>query len=261
MFGSRIRWLMSGGAPLPPKIGQAYQDAGLPLMQGYGLTESAPVLTVNRPEKFRVDSAGLAIPGVELKIAADGEILARGPNIMKGYWNQPEATAATVRDGWLYTGDMGSIDSNGFLFITGRKKELIVLSNGKKVAPTEVEAMLQGDPIIEQAVVFGDAKNFLVGLIVPNWTKVRQALPNLSGAENELVQKSEVRAFFSQRIDTDLKSTAPWEQVKKFILRPMPFTAERGELTVSLKLKRDVIYQRHAAELEALYKEDGGVSA
>ena len=261
MFGGRIRWLMSGGAPLPPKICQAYRDAGLPLMQGYGLTESAPVLTVNRPEKFRVDSAGLAIPGVELKIAPDGEILARGPNIMKGYWKQAEATNAAIRDGWLYTGDMGSIDANGFLLITGRKKELIVLSNGKKVAPTEVEAMLQSDPLVEQGIVFGDARNFLVGIIVPNWGKVRQALPGLSGSDEELVQKPDVRALFSDRIGADLKNTAHWEQVKKFILRPKPFTPERGELTVSLKLKRDVIYQHHAAELEALYKEDAAATS
>jgi long-chain acyl-CoA synthetase len=257
MFGGRVRWLMSGGAPLPPKVCQAYRDAGLPLMQGYGLTESAPVLTTNRPNNYRVESAGLAIPGVELKIADDGEILARGPNIMRGYWNQPEATAATVRDGWLYTGDMGRIDAHGFLYITGRKKELIVLSNGKKVAPTEVEAMLQGDPCIEQSIVFGDTRNFLVAVIVPNWPKTRQALPAAAGSDEELTRNPDVLKLFRDKIDRALVNTAPWEQVKKFILRPQPFTPERGELTVSLKLKRDVIYQRHAPELESLYRDEG----
>lgn len=256
MFGGRVRWLMSGGAPLPPKICQAYRDAGLPLMQGYGLTESAPVLTTNRPNNYRVESAGLAIPGVELKIADDGEILARGPNIMRGYWKQPDATAATVRDGWLYTGDMGRIDADGFLYITGRKKELLVLSNGKKVAPTEVEAMLQGDPCIEQSIVFGDARSFLVAVIVPNWQKTRQTLPEVTGTDEELARNPTVLKLFRDKIDKALANTAPWEQVKKFILRPQPFTPERGELTVSLKLKRDVISQRHAAELEPLYRDE-----
>ena len=253
LFGGRIRWLMSGGAPLPPKVCQAYRDAGLPLMQGYGLTESAPVLTTNRPDKYCVASAGLAIPGVELKIAPDGEILARGPNIMKGYWNQPEATAATVRDGWLYTGDLGSIDDQGFLYITGRKKELIVLSNGKKVAPTEVESLLQSEPMIEQSIVSGDVRNYLVAVIVPIWAKVRQALPNLIGSDEDLARNPAVRDLLQQKIDAVLGNAAPWEQVKKIVLRPLPFAPERGELTVSLKLKRDVIYKLHATEIEALY--------
>src|SRR5262249_605786 len=205
----------------------------------------------------RVESAGLAIPGVELRIADDGEILARGPNIMKGYWKQTDATTAAVRDGWLYTGDMGRIDTDGFLYITGRKKELIVLSHGQKVAPTEVEAMLLGDPCIEQAIVFGDTRNFLIGVVVPNWSKTRQALPSVNGSDEELTRDQAVVAFFRGRVDAALANTAPWEQLKKFILRPQPFTPERGELTVSLKFKRDVIYQRHAAQLEDLYRENG----
>ena len=256
MFGRRIRWLMSGGAPLPPKICEAYRAAGLPLLQGYGLTETAPVLTANRQDKYRIESAGVALPGVELKIAPDGEILCRGPNVMKGYWKQPTATADCIVDGWFHTGDMGRIDENGFLYITGRKKELIVLSNGKKVAPTEVEAMLQSDPMIEQVVVHGDRRSFLTAIVVPNWTKVRAALPHLTGSSQELAKNPEVESFLHQRIDAILANTASWEHVKRFLIRATPFTPDTGEMTVSLKLKRDVIFNRHAAEWEGLYKDD-----
>jgi long-chain acyl-CoA synthetase len=257
MFGRRIQWIMSGGAPLPPKICSAYREAGIPLLQGYGLTETAPVLTTNLPDNYRVDSAGLSIPGVQLKIAPDGEILARGPNIMKGYWHQPQATAAAIRDGWFHTGDVGRIDSDGFLYITGRKKELLVLSNGKKVYPTEVEGALQADPCIEQVVVFGEKKNFLSALIVPNWSKVRQLLADrgetVTGSDEALADQSAVRKLIRERIDAALVNAAGWEQVKEFLLRPQPFSVAMGELTVSLKMRREVIFEKHAPEIEALY--------
>jgi long-chain acyl-CoA synthetase len=256
MFGRRIRWLMSGGAPLPPKICEAYRAAGLPLLQGYGLTETAPVLTTNRQNSYRIESAGQAIPGVELKIAPDGEILCRGPNVMKGYWKQPAATAACIVDGWFHTGDMGRLDDNGFLYITGRKKDLIVLSNGKKVAPSEVEAMLQSDPLIEQAVVYGDQRSFLTALIVPNWARVRADLPGVTGTPEEMSRNPTVVALFQQQIDAVLANAATWEQVKRFFIRPTPFTPDGGELTASLKLKRDVIFKRHTADWDALYKDD-----
>lgn len=254
MFGRRVRWLMSGGAPLPPEICKAYRAAGLPLLQGYGLTETAPVLTINSPDDYRVESAGKAIPGVELKIADDGEILARGPNVMKGYWKQPEATAEVIRDGWFHTGDMGHMDADGFLYITGRKKDLIVLSNGKKVTPSGVENMLLSDPHLEQAVVFGDHRNFLTAVLVPNWAKVRQTL-SLTGTGEDLAKRPAVEEFLQRRVDDVLKSTAAWEQVKKFVIRAKPFGIETGEMTVSLKLKRDAIRARHAEELDQLYAE------
>jgi long-chain acyl-CoA synthetase len=260
MFGSRLKWVMSGGAPLPPKICEAYRAYGIPLLQGYGLTETAPVLTTNLPDHFRVESAGLAIPGVELKIADDGEILARGPNIMKGYWNQSQATAEAIRDGWFYTGDMGRIDADGFLYITGRKKDLLVLSSGKKVAPTEVEALLQADPCIEQAVTYGEKKNFLTALIIPQWPKVRQLLTEqgekVTGSDEDLAKSPVVRKLFRQRIDAALASAASWEQVKEFVIRAQPLSIATGELTVSLKMKRDVIFQKHAPELDALYQSE-----
>jgi long-chain acyl-CoA synthetase len=255
MFGRRIRILMSGGAPLPPAIGRAYIAAGLPFVQGYGLTETSPVLTCSRPETYRIETSGQAVPGVELKIAPDGEILARGPNIMKGYWNQPAATAAVLKDGWFHTGDMGRLDPDGYLIITGRKKELLVMSSGKKVFPTEVESMLQADPCIEQAVVYGDARNFLTALIVPHWPAVKQAL-KVDGTDDDLAKNPAVERLLRERIDAALAGTAGWEQVKKFVIRPRPFSVEAGELTVSLKLKREVVFQKHAAELSALYTDD-----
>jgi long-chain acyl-CoA synthetase len=255
MFGGRIRWMMSGGAPLPPAVCQVYRQAGLPLAQGYGLTETAPVLTVNRPERVRIDSVGQPLPGVEIRIAPDGEILARGPNIMKGYWNQPTATEAVLRDGWFHTGDMGRMDDEGFVYITGRKKELIVLSNGKKVAPTEVEAVLQQEPAVEQIVVYGDQRNYLTALIVPNWARVRQALPHLTGSDEELARHPEVMAWFQKRIEELQAGLSSWEQVKRFFLRVKPFSPESGELTVSLKLRREVIFEKHAADWAKLYEE------
>jgi long-chain acyl-CoA synthetase len=257
MFGRRLDWVMSGGAPLPPKICSAYHEAGIRLLQGYGLTETSPVLTTNRPENYRVESAGLPIPGVELKIAPDGEILATGPNVMKGYWQQPQATAAAIRDGWFHTGDMGRIDADGFLYITGRKKELLVLSNGKKVYPTEVEGALQAEPCIEQAIVFGEKKNFLSALIVPNWSKLRQVLAErgetLRGTDEELARHPAVKKILRERIDAALAHAAGWEQIKEFVIRPQPFSIASGELTVSLKMRREVIFQNHAHEFEALY--------
>src|SRR5262245_47528865 len=246
--------MMSGGAPLPPAIGRAYLAAGLPMVQGYGLTETSPVLTSSRPETCRIETAGQAVPDVELKIAPDGEILARGPNIMKGYWKQPAATAAVLKDGWFHTGDMGRLD-DGYLIITGRKKELLVMSSGKKVFPTEVESMLQAEPCIEQAVVYGDARNFLTALIVPSWPAVKQAL-KADGSEDDLAKNPAVERLLRERIDAALAGTAGWEQVKKFVIRPRPFSVEAGELTVSLKLKREVVFQKHAAELAALYAGD-----
>jgi long-chain acyl-CoA synthetase len=174
---------------------------------------------------------------------------------MRGYWRQPQATAEVIRDGWFYTGDMGHLDSDGFLYITGRKKDMIVLSNGKKVTPSGVESLLLSEPHIEQAIVFGDHRNFLTAVIVPNWAKMRQTL-SLAGSEDELAKDPRVEQFLSDRVGTVLGSTAAWEQVKKFVVRAKLFTPEGGEMTVSLKLKRDVIRTRHSAELDMLYNEE-----
>ena len=161
IFGSRIDWLSSGGAPLSPSIARAYIDAGLLVLQGYGLTETSPIISFNRKNCYKLDTVGRPLPGVEVRIASDGEVLTRGPNVMKGYWNNPAATAEAIRDGWFYTGDLGELDGDGFLRITGRKKDLLVLSNGKKVGPSFVEGLLLADPCIDQAVVCGEGRNYL----------------------------------------------------------------------------------------------------
>src|SRR5439155_3125955 len=152
------------------------EKAGLLLLQGYGLTESAPVISFNRRDHYKLASVGLPLPGLEVKIAPDGEVLTRGPHVMKGYWNNPKATAEAIRDGWLHTGDLGTLDADGFLTITGRKKELLVLSNGKKVIPSEVEGRLLADPCFDQVVVYGEGRNYLTALVVPRWDNVRRGL-------------------------------------------------------------------------------------
>jgi long-chain acyl-CoA synthetase len=260
VFGSRVDWLGCGGAPLPPAIAHAYHDAGLMLLQGYGLTESSPVISFNRKDRYKIESVGPPLPNVEVRIGLDGEVQTRGLHVMKGYWNNPKATAEALVDGWLCTGDLGRLDDDGFLHITGRKKDLIVLSNGKKVAPAVVENALLAEPCIDQAVVYGDGKNFLTAMIVPHWANLRQALSAAGRTDGDLAAEAlatqpAVASLLTARISTALADLAPWEQVKKFLILPRPFSVAADELTVSLKLRRNVIYERHRCELEGLYRE------
>jgi len=257
IFGPNIDTLSSGGAPLPVAVAQAYKDAGFFLLQGYGLTESSPVISFNHRDCHKIESVGKAIPGVEIRIGPDGEVLSRGPHIMKGYWRNPQETAATIQDGWLHTGDLGRIDEDGFLHITGRKKELLVLSNGKKVVPPHVEGILLADPCIDQVVVTGEGKNYLIALVVPQFANLTQAmgLPATSPPES-LARDPKVRDFLETRIQkalTDVVSSC--EQVKKIVVLPEPFSVAKDELTVSLKLRRTVILEHHRAELDAMYRE------
>lgn len=262
LFGPRIRFLGAGGAPLPWSIEQTLIAAGLPILPGYGLTESSPVLSFNLTSHSKPGTAGKVLPGVEIKIAPDGEILARGPNIMPGYWNNPEATAETIQDGWLYTGDLGALDADGFLTITGRKKELMVLSNGKKVVPNHIEGLLVADDCIDQAVVYGEGRHYLTALLVPHWGNLRKAIadggqPLPDGTtEDVLAAHPAVREEFRKRVSTLLADVAGYEQVKKFIVLPRPFTVAAEELTVSLKLRRNIIYKKYQAELDGLYHAD-----
>jgi long-chain acyl-CoA synthetase len=258
LFGPRIEWLGSGGAPLPKAIGEAFQEAGLVILEGYGLTETSPVISFNRKTSNRIGTVGQPLPGVQVAIAPDGEVLCRGPNVMKGYWNNPEATAAALSDGWLHTGDLGQLDADGFLSITGRKKELLVLSNGKKVVPPQIEGLLLGDDCIDQVAVYGEGRNFLSALVVPHWENLRRALAAEGCKVNDeppegLARLPAVQKFLRKRIDVALADVANWEQVCKFLVLPQPFTVAAEELTVSLKLRREVIFSKHRAELEALY--------
>jgi long-chain acyl-CoA synthetase len=257
LFGPRLKWLGAGGAPLPVPVAEAYQAAGLTIYQGYGLTESAPVISFNRERRCKIGTVGEAIPGVEIRIAADGEVLTRGPHVMEGYWNNPEATAAAIQDGWLHTGDLGELDGGGYLKITGRKKELLVMSNGKKVVPNFIEGLLLADSCIDQAVVVGEGRNFLTALIVPHWANVREALKAEGVAiDAESPENPNVRSLLGSRIEAALRDMSSCEQVKKFVVLPKPFSVEKEELTVSLKLRRNVIVSKYRSELDRLYQED-----
>ena len=254
IFGPRMDWLGSGGAPLPFSVAQAYEKAGLLLLQGYGLTESSPVISFNRKDAHDIASVGRPIPGVEVRIAEDGEVLTRGPHVMAGYWKNPQATAEALVDGWLHTGDLGRLDEAGFLHITGRKKELIVLSNGKKVVPAYIEGLLLADPCIDQVIVAGEGRNFLAALVVPHWGNLTQAAKlDLSASPETLARDPKVRTLLETRITSALREVASYEKVKQIVILPEPFSVANDEMTVSLKLRRTAIVEHHRAELDALY--------
>lgn len=264
IFGRRIERLNSGGAPLSPAIAEAYWQAGLPLLQGYGLTETSPVVSFNRLQHNKIGTVGQAVPGVEIRIADDGEVLVRGPNVTPGYWRNPQATKQALTEGWFRTGDLGTLDAEGFLTITGRKKDLLVLSNGKKVSPSQLENLLAASPHIEQAVVYGEGKSFLTALLVPREESLKllaeqHALTGLP--RTALVQHPAVVQFFRAELDRLLVQQPPWEQIRQFVLLPQPLTLEAEELTVSLKIRRPFVLQKYRPLLEALYAEHQGLNA
>ncbi len=254
LLGGRVRMCCSGGAALPDHVAQFFNRQGVRLEQGYGLTETSPVITVCT-DPAKLGSVGAAIPGVEVRISDDGEILTRGPHVMRGYWNKPEATAEVLKDGWLYTGDLGRLDNDGFLYITGRKKELIVTASGKNIAPVALEALLSQDPLIHQALVVGDGRNYLTALIVPDENNLSEEL-----ASREIEPQADrnadprVREIFAQRLRQRLAAVSSHEQIGGFTLIADPFTPERGELTPTLKLRRGVIHERYADVIEAMYR-------
>lgn len=255
-FGGRIRALTSGGAALPDHVARFYHERGVMLVQGYGLTESSPVITVSTPREMKIGTVGRPVPGVEVRIAADGEILTRGPHVMLGYWNKPQATAEAIREGWLHTGDLGELDADGFLRITGRKKEIIVTAAGKNVAPVYLEALLTEDPLIQQAMVLGDGRKYLTALIVPAPEALRaeiiaRGIPVASAAE--ALRHPQVLALYEERIRSRLAVVSHYEQVGKFVLLPRAFSIDQGELTPTLKLRRSVIQEHFAHEIEAMY--------
>lgn len=258
--GGRLRYLISGGAPLSKEIGTFFLGVGIRILEGYGLTETTPVLTVNRPRHIKIGTVGPAIQNVELRIAEDGEILAKGPNIMKGYHNNAAATAEVFDNGWFKTGDIGEIDADGYLRITDRKKELIVTSGGKNIAPQPIEGALKLSPYIEQVVVLGDKHNYLTALIVPPWESASRWAGSL-GLPLEPAALAASPAFhrlLEAELVERLKDFARYEQVKKFTILTEPFTEEGGELTPSLKLKRRIIAKKYAPQIEAMYQVDEG---
>jgi long-chain acyl-CoA synthetase len=241
LFGSRMERLTSGGAPLPPETEAWYRQRGLPILPGYGLTESSPVISMSTHESYRYSSSGRPLTGVEVRIAADGEILNRGPNTMMGYWNDSAATAAAIRDGWLHTGDLGELDADGFLYVRGRKKELIVLATGKKIVPTRIEGLLTVSPLIEQAAVFGEGMCGIVALIVPA----------SCGLDNGVIDDTTYKRY-ADEINACLESAAHEEQIRNFAILDRPFSIERGELTPKLSLRRETIAGNFSEQLASI---------
>ncbi|MEO8089552.1 MAG: long-chain fatty acid--CoA ligase [Gemmatimonadales bacterium] len=255
--GGRLRFFISGGAPLSADIAKFFHAAGMPILEGYGLTETSPVIAVNTFQHQRLGTVGLPIPEVEVKIAPDGEILTRGPNVMPGYYKKPEATSdALDGEGWFHTGDIGLLDPDGFLKITDRKKDLIVTAGGKNIAPQPIEALAKTNKFVSSAVMLGDRRPFPIMLIVPNFDNLSQwaAQEGIQSADSAaLVALPQVQEKMEREVQGTLKDLAKFEMPKKFLLLPREFSIESGELTPKLSIKRRVVEQRHAAAIEALY--------
>ena len=258
-LGGRLQWAVSGGAPLSPDIAEFFHAACILILEGYGLTETCPALTFNRPSRFKFGSVGQALTGVELKIAADGEILARGPNIAtRGYYKQPQATAEVFEpSGWFHTGDIGRVDDDGFLFITDRKKDLIVTAGGMNIAPQNIENLLKADPFISQALVHGDKRPYPVALITLNpdeLGKFAREQGILTTDPAVMVKHPKIVERVGRTVEEKNTQLQSYAKIKKFTILPIDFTQEGGELTPTLKVKRKVVSEKYQAALEELYR-------
>jgi len=256
--GGRLRLFVSGGAALGKEFGEFFEAVGLKIIEGYGLTESSPVITVNPFEDYKFGSVGVPIKGVELKIANDGEILARGPNIMKGYWNNPLSTTETIdEEGWLHTGDIGHLDAEGFLYITDRKKHLFVSSGGKNIAPQPIENLFLSSKYIEQFMLIGDRRMFLTALIVPDFDVLKEYADShkIRYTDNAgLTTHPKINELIEKDIADIQKDLANYERVRKFTLLDRQFSIEDGELTPTQKVRRKIVEERYAHLIERMYK-------
>jgi long-chain acyl-CoA synthetase len=261
-LGSRFRFAISGGAPLAKELAEFFWAVGVEVYEGYGLTETSPVIALACPSAWRLGTVGKIVPGVECRIAPDGEILTRGPHVMKGYFNKPKETAEAIdADGWFHTGDIGRIDEDGFLMITDRKKEILVNSNGKNIAPAPIEGHLKGHPFVSLPIVIGDRRKFLSCLFVPNFEKLASwAKENgLGGLSLEdLVKEPRVVALFQGAVD-DWNAGKPHEMlINRFAILPRDLTIESGELTPTLKVKRRVVDEHFRKLIDGMYAGTGG---
>jgi long-chain acyl-CoA synthetase len=259
LFGQNIRECVTGAAPIAPEILEFFYACGVPVMEGYGMTETSTSATVNRPEpgRFRFGSVGQAQPGVEVKIADDGEVLIKGPNIFQGYYKNEEATEGALHDGWLHTGDLGRLDEDGFLYITGRKKDIIITAGGKNITPANLENGLKQNRWISQAVVVGDRRPYLVALITLD-PEEAPALAQELGLEDadlpSLAKDEKVRAEVQKAIDEVNSHVGPVEQIKRFEILDHDLSQETGELTPTLKVKRNVVHEKFADVVERIYE-------
>ncbi len=258
--GGRLRFFVSGGAALPQEIGEFFEAMGILILEGYGLTESSPVISCNRLDDYKFGTVGKPIPGVEVKIADDGEILARGPNIMKGYYKNKKATEEAIdKDGWLHTGDIGEFDKQGFLKITDRKKHLFKTSGGKYIAPQQLESLFTRSKFIDQFVLIGDNKTFLSALITPDFEAIREyadAHKIPYERVEELAHHPEIYKLIEKDIQTLQRNLANYERIRKFVILGKPFTIEGGELTPTLKVRRKVIEERYSHLIKDLYENE-----
>jgi long-chain acyl-CoA synthetase len=256
IVGGPKKFFSAGGAPLAAAIEEFFFAAGLLVCEGYGLTETSPMVTFNTPKAFKFGTVGRPIVDCQVKIAADGEILVKSPSVTQGYYNKPEATAKAFIDGWFRTGDVGEFDADGFLRITDRIKDLIITSGGKNVAPQRIETVLAKDHFIEQFIAIGDRRKFISALIAPNFVAL-EAYADAQGitwrTREDLVQNPAIVAFYRARLDSHADDLAPFEQVKAFTLLPAPFTQESGEMTPSQKIRRKVVLEKYAPLIEDMY--------
>ncbi len=258
--GGRMRFFVAGGAALPSELAYIFLGAGIQILQGYGLTETSPVVSFNRPESNRIGTIGQTIPGVKVRVAADGELLVQGDNVMQGYYHMAEETESVIRryeDGiWFHTGDIGSIDEDGYIRITDRKKDLIKTSLGKYIAPQPIENMIRSIPMVEQVIVIGNSRKFPSALIVPAFDALKAYARTLDikvSEHGELVRHPRIVEYFKKRIDEVTRDLAPHEKVKKIALLDEEFSVEGGELTPTLKVRRKFVEDKHRKVIDALY--------
>jgi long-chain acyl-CoA synthetase len=259
--GGRVRFFVSGGAPLSKDIAEFFYAMGLVIMEGYGLTETSPVIAVNTFENLRFGTVGKPIPGIEVSIAPDGEILTRGPHVMRGYYKKEAETREAFEGGWFHTGDIGRFDEDGFLVITDRKKDIIVTAGGKNIAPQPIENMLKTNPYISNVVVLGDRRRFVSALVVPNFEKLEDyARANkIEFADRaDLVRNETISSFITSEIERSTPNLAQYERIKRIALLDRDFEIGRGELTPSLKVRRNIVEQKYRGVIDALYEEERG---
>ena len=258
--GGNLRFFVSGGAPLPKEIGEFFHHAGIKILEGYGLTETSPIIALSLEDKFKFGTVGPVLEkgGVEVKIAEDGEILARGPNVMKGYYKKQAETKEVIdEDSWLHTGDVGFLDEDGFLVITDRKKNILVTSGGKNIAPAPIENLLLTSPLIDQVMVIGNKRKFLSALLVPNFEALHTYAEEQKISfkdDKELVNHPKILQFVTNEVERLSAHLARYEQLKTFRLIPAPFTIEVGELTPTLKIKRKVVEEKYADLIDSMYE-------
>jgi long-chain acyl-CoA synthetase len=254
-MGGKVAWAVSGGAPLGPRLGHFFRGIGVTILEGYGLTETTAAGSVNTPAHIKIGTVGRPSPGCAVRIADDGEILMRGDHVLQGYWHNKASTDEAVQDGWFHSGDIGEIDDDGFLKITGRKKELIVTAGGKNVAPAVLEDRLRAHPLVSQCMVVGDQQPFIACLVtidpeaIGPWASSR----GKSADVTTLVDDPDLRAEIQLAVDDANKAVSKAEAIRKFTILPIDWTEEGGQLTPSLKLKRAVVMKEFAKDVDALY--------